>query len=66
MFPNLKAFAKKVYKVLADFGAANFDIVLRCIVQDTVHNEDHSCLPHHHAMKIFLKDHKYLRSSSNR
>ena len=58
--PKLGAVAEKIEEVAVDMGAAQFSMVLRLVIHDTVHNNGHSCLADGYGRHSFEKDADHL------
>ena len=60
VLPKLGAVAEKVGEVAVDLGSAQFPMVLRLVIHDTVHNSGHSCLTNAFARHSFEKEENHL------
>ena len=60
VLPKLGAVAEKVGEVAVDLGSAQFPMVLRLVIHDTVHNNGHSCLTNLNARHSFEKEKNHL------
>ena len=60
VLPKLGAVAEKIGKVGVDLGSAQFPIVLRLVIYDTVHNNEHFCLTNNLARHSFKKETNHL------
>ena len=60
VLPKLGAIAEKILEVAVDFGSAQFSMVLRLVIHDTVHNTGHPCLTNDFARNRFKKKTNYL------
>ena len=60
VLPKLGAVAEKIGEVAVDLGSAQFSMVLRLVIHDTVHNNGHSCLTRPFARHSFEKQKNHL------
>ena len=60
VLPKLGAVAEKVGEVAVDLGSAQFPMVLRLVIHDTVHNHGHTCLTNDYARRSFEKEKTHL------
>ena len=56
VLPRLGAVSEKIGDVVVDLGFAQFPMVLRLVIFDTVQNNGHSCLTNAMARHSFGKD----------
>ena len=60
VLPKLGAVAEKIGEVSVDLGSAQFPMLLRLVIHDTVHNNGHSCLTSTFARHSFEKEKNHL------
>ena len=60
VLPKLGAIAEKIGEVAVDLGSAQFPMVLRRVIYDTVHNTGHPCLINNFARNSFKKKTNHL------
>ena len=60
VLPKIGAVAEKIGKVAVDLGSAQFPMVLRLVIHDTVHNNGHFCLTNNLARLSFKKETYHL------
>ena len=60
VLPKLGAVAEKIGEVAIDLGLAQFLMVLRLVIHDTVHNNGHPCLTNNLTRHSFKKENIHL------
>ena len=60
VLPKLGAVAEKIKDVAVDLGSAQFSMVLRMAIHDTIHNNGHPCLTNNPARHSFKKETNHL------
>ena len=63
VLPKLGAVAEKIGEVAVDMGAAQFPMVFRLVIHDTVHNNGHPCLADGYVRHSFEKEPDHLLPS---
>ena len=56
VLPKLGVIAEKIGEVAVNLGSAQFPMILRFVIHDTVHNNGHSCLTSTFARHSFEKE----------
>ena len=59
VLPKIGAVAEKIGEVAVDLSSAQFPMILRLVIHDTVHNNGHPCLTNNLARRSFKKENNH-------